>query len=340
MSLNMPQSIATEDDLFEPALASLRIALENIPDRRVHVLIDPALGDPLAGIWQERMPHLAVKVVDINGIARERSPYLLTLCDNLRYESVLNTSLRIAVQEYLGMHDREDGQPRSVCAWLVESEATPANQRDASGLAYVFGKRASASNGTVHLPFRFWDPRVTPHLPELLGEECWRNFQAAASCFQWYTLDPHGKFIRIGTNPAASSQNPPQTGWTFNAVQWQALERLHWLNKVARLVPEWGYNEPVPRQHMDQILRRAMVYGLRKDADILRFAQCAILIHPYFDSHPEIARSLHAMQMNRDDLSDFSMLSHQWSDALIDNVRSGQWQQKFTEQPDTTIKSS
>jgi len=110
------------DALTEQAIAAVRHALGEDQDERATVgcplciLVDPCLHDPLS--LQEPTQALARLTVPVRGIEPRRRPYLLTLPDTLAHERAVNASLRTAVQEHLGLHDAEQGSPRSVCAWL------------------------------------------------------------------------------------------------------------------------------------------------------------------------------------------------------------------------------
>jgi hypothetical protein len=164
--------------------------------------------------------------------------------------------------------------------------------------------------------------------------------QTSIGNFQWHTINAKARFVQVGAPQTQHAPPKEDTGWSFDIRQWQALERLGWTNRLANLLPEWGYTDPIHLDTMDQVVRRAMDYGLREESDILRFAYCTLSIHPRFDAYPEIARDIHSLQEAAKQTRSFCQLSQQWPDTLIENVRSGQWLQMTNHHPNTTRTSS
>lgn len=322
------------DSLTESALTFLRTALtgsgtadQPYTERALHVLVDPALSDPLASHPDTKdLPRVPLK---INTIPSSQRPYLLCLRNDAAHERAVNTTLRIAMEEYLGMYDSEAGQMRSICAWLIshdKNEKEPVT--DTCMLSAAICRFASIRAPFPGIPptlFRFWDPRITPHLPALLGNASWFQCLQAVQAAAWLTVHADGALKQVGPSDPVPENPARINSWQINAAQWQALERLGWCNRLSILSKQWDLPSIPERSAIDDAVRRAYEHGLTEETDLLRFAHCAFAIHPQFDQHPEVAQALQQWRTQGRPGGGFAVMAQQWTEELMEVLRSGRW---------------
>lgn len=324
------------DALTERAIASLRHALGEdhdhawLPGAALCVLVDPALHDPLAR--HEHTRALTRWPLPIERMHPARRPYLLHIPGSLVHERALNASLRTAVEERLGCHDIGSDQPRSVCAWIALR--ADVGHAPLFPLAQALARRAALRPPPPHrgpLPlFRYWDPRVTLHLPACLGD-AWAAALQAMGVRAWWTLNPLGALCAVGGEQApghdarAGARTPTSDTFSPDARQWQALQLIGWRNRVAQLLPTWGLlAAPAPRA-VGEAVQRALAHGLHEEADVLAFVHCALTVHPLFHRHGDVSRALAGLPGSGQRRSGFATIASQWSEAWIDMLRRGEW---------------
>ena len=108
---------ACAEDCVERAIAGLRAVLDGRGDRRVLLLCDSTLADPLAD--DIAAAGLARREVDLISQGASTPPlYLAEVPDEIRHERLVNASIRLAVDE--AMRPAPAGKrPRSMSAWLA-----------------------------------------------------------------------------------------------------------------------------------------------------------------------------------------------------------------------------
>lgn len=324
---------ATSDTLTEAAIAALRRALgeealetDTVLGAPLCVLVDPVIHDPLAEHEDTRaLPRLPL-AMDTH--APEHRPYLLVLHDSHAQERALNATVRIAVEECMGLHDGEAGQPRSVCAWITaDGLGQPQAQRN---LAYALGHRATLSPPAPYprerTVFRYWDPRIALHLPGHLVDT-WALALHAMHVQGWWSLQPDGTLASLGPvlPPGTDDTGPVLSTFALDARQWQALLVIGWCHRVAQLLPAWELQQAPEPRAVEDAVRRALAHGLHEEADILSFAHCALTLHPLFDRHGEVARGIAALPAAGPHRSGFAELPAQWDDELTRVLHAGQW---------------
>lgn len=320
----------TLDTLTETAIAALRQALgeavidaDTVVGQPLAVLVDPALHDPLAE--HEDTRALLRLPLNIEAIDPPQRPYLLVIHDSLAQERALNATVRIAVEECLGLHDVEARQPRSVCAWITaDALRDPQGQRT---LAYGLARQSSVlpppPYANQRRTFRYWDPRLSVHLPRCLGEAAWQQALSGLRIQGWWSLQAGGVLAPVGpaVEPSAGDRPPRAQDWTLNTQQWQTLLAIGWGQRVAQLLPGWELPQTPAPSAIDDAVRRALAHGLHEGADVLAFAQCALTYHPQFDRLPEVARDIEALPRTGGLAHGFAALTQRWPDALIDRLQ-------------------
>lgn len=331
--------------LTDTAILALRSALNGAGKEQpysgqmLHVLVDPAIADPLANdLHTKDLPRVSL---NINIIQPANRPYLLCLRDTAAHERALNTTLRIAIEEYLGKHDNEDGQARSICGWLIEScrkendQVTPTSAlaSEMSRIAWV-REPDQTLNRTL---FRYWDPRITPHLPDLLGEITWLQCQQGLHGAAWWTVDFNGAFNQIGKSNDAPSEKYASFEWQIAKEKWQALEQIGWCNRIMQLIPGWGLPDMPERNQVDAIVKRGCFHGLQTESDILTFAFNALTVHPNFDCHPAVGKMLSDLNSLGIIAGEFSRRAGNWDDAFLSSLKSGNWMRS---EPTSTARTT
>jgi hypothetical protein len=151
--------------------------------------------------------------------------------------------------------------------------------------------------------FRFFDPRITPHLPGILGAK-WMSALRYLGVQRWLTIDGASQLVPVGpVNTDHSARAVAGPGWAFEQHEWDALTRLGWCNLVKHLMQHWEIAEPVSHSVVTRAVDGAWAWGWRSESDILRFAHCALTLHPEFDQYPPFREALAQLQQagNADD---------------------------------------
>lgn len=284
-----------------------------------YALIDPAWHDPFSGDTElaARLNDASRLVIRVNGWPEDKCPYLMALEGLTRQDC--SALLMLELEETLGDHDEEQGQPRTVCAWLTPWED------DIKRLAARMAERATAYPPLASSPvvFRYWDPRQAAHLPRILGEAVWHEHLSLLGLRQWTCLVATTNGVARATLAEALRESPAQERarpWRFDLRQWRGIETLSWANRLNLCCAEW--NHAVPLSSLENIASRALSHGLTEENDILRFAYCILTIHPQFDSHPEVAAALSAAQSGQ---AGFTETVSNWPETYIEELKSGSW---------------
>jgi hypothetical protein len=322
----MANSLADrEDKLAEYAFNSLRNAIDEQPGRRAYVLIDPAFADPLADeirgstvIGDRARTRL---IIDI--MPPHQQPYLLELTDDVSGARLLSAATQVAIRERLGEFDNEAGEVRSVCGWLLAN---------GDGETAITIARRMAHACWVRLPlnrertvFRYWDPRLTVHLPRVFGSDVWTGTISDIGLLAWWCLDDDGtpKGYTAATQSRAPSAESP--AWQIDDDQWFALARIGWTKRACQLLPQWEVPEGIGGETVRSIVERTARYHLRTEGDVLRFVHCALALHPRFDSHPQVAAALAELQAQGSQAGAFVRVAQQWTDQFRAALVEGKW---------------
>ncbi|TSJ88115.1 DUF4123 domain-containing protein [Chitinimonas sp. BJB300] len=305
-------------------IQSLDAAIKSLIDaQHLYLLVDPALHDPIATMAEAAA--LPKQSIPIQAIPPNRRPYLLALDSAARHEKVLNASLRLGLEEGLGAYDLPDGSPRSLCAWLV---ATPG--QTLANLASALARRAVLSVPDVQtVSFRYWDPRVTAHLPRVLGEGEMSALLTEIGATAWWAYTPQAngalQLTSLGKNgPDRTGEQDAARRWVLDGPQWRALTALGWANRLVQLVPDWGLEAQPDHGTLERLANQALVWGLASESDVLRFAYFALTTHPHFDTHPRVRTALEAAKASED--TTFTEISQTWDESFIEELRKGKGQ--------------
>lgn len=238
--------------LFDTAIVGLRQALDTRPSRRLVLVCDPTLVDPLKpSVAELDLPSKAVPIP--RSLNLSAAPYLVDIDDETRHERFVNASLRLAVEQAVRAAPA-DRRPRSVCAWLLTQEKLAVIADD-----FVRLLRIRDPAGVLRA-FRFWDPRTTQHMTALaLGQPpaSWLPYA------DWGYIDAYGDWSLlpgVDGSPAQPSWPLLQSLSQVNAVQ-QRLA-IDGLSYAADVLPQ-----------IRQSLQVAMQAGLQHEADLVCFAE-------------------------------------------------------------------
>jgi len=305
--------------VFRGAVEKLQLPARREQDAPVAVLVDPGFHDPLAS--DEHVKEAPRVQVTGPGTNPAQQPYILMPAGMRAYERIVSASLRLAIEESVGVHDREGLRPRSVCAWLVPKDV---QAPDWSEIARAFSARtvvvAPGSSGTRQV-FRFWDPRVASQLTSAVGAAAWSECLSSLGLSQWWAVNEAGELARMDELPTpAAKSRERSSAWAFDARQWKALEFLRWRNCLSQAAYAWGV-EPGPSSAvLDDIVRRALNFGLADEADIRSFAYLALAVNPRFDALHEVRLALRQWDAEGRCAGGFSARVQAWSDDFLEQL--------------------
>ncbi|MGQ5525258.1 hypothetical protein ACUHMQ_18630 [Chitinimonas sp. PSY-7] len=309
-------------------IQSLNAAIKSLIDAHpLFLLVDPALHDPLATMAEAAA--LPKQSIPIQAIPPNRRPYLLDIHSAALNEKVLNHSLRLGLEEAQGVYDLPDGSPRSLCAWI---EGAPG--QTITDLASALARRATLSMPQVHaVSFRYWDPRITAHLPRVLGEGEMSSMLADIGAAAWWAFVPQANgpqhLVSLGKGGLVRTGGPDAAHrWVLDAPQWRALTALGWANRMAQLVPAWGLNERPDQGALERVANQALTWGLASESDVLHFAYFALAYHPEFDGHPKVRAALEAAKASDD--TSFTDITQAWDESFKEELRKGGGQARAT----------
>lgn len=305
------------------------------------VLVDPGMHDPLT---QDEHAQRAVKLpLKIAAVASSRQPYLLLLGGLLMSERCVNASLRLAIEEGAGWHDSDGLRPRSVCAWLVPEDMESPNWQAIGAALEEHAFIESPVPPHLARVFRFWDPRVAPRLPSVVGAPMWAAALHRMGLRQWWTVDDAANLLRIGAEhpePAAASVDETAPHWQLDQRQWQALQVLRWCNHLAQTGRAWTLQAPPGAEMLGDIVRRALALGLDAEADMRSFGHLALTVHVRFDEHPEVRLGLEQWRVEGRLAGGFAALAQAWGDDFLDDLARGDWLRTDAEASHKSHKSA
>lgn len=262
-----PQDVRTER-LVEDAIVSLRKALDTRPSRRVVLVSDPTLGDPIAPLVTELgLPSLPVSAP--RALKLPAVPYLVEVDDEAREERLVNASLRMAVDQALGPAPGNDRR-RSMCAWLPTSEPLSAIAEELGRRMRIVDERGDSR------AFRFWDPRVTQHMAALFPAQPPSSWLTKS---EWGYIDAFGRWKLLPAMPEAH-QAPPA---------WPVLQQLSRMNAVQQQLAIKGLaHPPEVMSQIDASLGAGIRAGLVEEVDLISFAAHRVRLQVGIERSPLI----------------------------------------------------
>lgn len=318
-------SSAEEDRLVDEILSKLRTALNDMPGCALHLLVDPTLSNPIAQHLManfegsRRKSQLEGAPIPLGVGDPSKRPYLVRVQDNNEDEHILSASIRVAVQEQLGQHDTDEGAVRSICGWLIDSPNSRGSvdadmQHRARVLAFSMSHRAWVMPlvGYRFTMFRYYDPRVTPYLPEILGAASWGEALGEFGVQRWYCMNRQGGLSAVGN---AAQGHVEQGRWKLDAGQWRALERLGWCNRIRQLINGWELDSLPTEKAIEDAVERAMANGWHSEVDILGFARCAFALHPRFNEQEPFVSALQRLREQGNPEESFADLAYELTDV-------------------------
>lgn len=248
----------------ESTLEAAHAGLQNLwrEHRWLHVLVDrfngPVLQDEVDGLAIDDRPRWWPLSDPLFKETPDRSPALLALDYGCAaHARLLDASLAIASAQVAWA-----GQ-RSVCAWLLCAT-------DGDGLVGALSRRLDVGYPTgQRIYLRYFDPRVTPRLAQILGARA--DSELFAPALAWCLLDREGAWSTFQAAPGLTPSVPrPQID------QAQAIDRIALLNDVAARLLKQGVRTPQAAEaDIDAALVVAREHGLSDDDDVVT---CAVYL--------------------------------------------------------------
>ncbi|CAJ6791578.1 Uncharacterised protein [Burkholderia pseudomallei] len=178
--------------------------------------------------------------------------------------------------------DLENGLPPVVCAIVECGKATGRLQEH---LADRLILPAPTSGDAV---FRYYDPRVFPHLRRILKAEQMGALLGLVET--WTYLDP------IGDWAVVNGVTEPEAAFSVTADQHARIARIELVQRALDLLRRNGTTlSPDMPALLDAQCAKGEAHGLA-GGDLLAFALHGTLVSPYFDRHPRVQTVLQAPQ--------------------------------------------
>lgn len=233
------------------------------------------LGDELT-IWQNRGESVALSDT-LFATMPEQSPLLLrlTLDDIELTEQLLDRTQTEAMT----------GSPtRSVCAFLFSHAplAQLAKHLSTHLNAYMEGF------GAIY--FRYFDPRVWPHLQRIATPIQMHHLFGDLSA--WLCMDSQGR-LQTYTRPPEphlAEVTSPRIRPTYSAAQWQQIERIETVNLTLQRLQQSG----IPLPELARADEAVAVAATRVDAqgDQVTYSAYALAHGRTFTEHKQLAEAL------------------------------------------------
>ena len=268
---------ARAEAAVEHAIAGLRAVLDMRPSRRVLLLCDSTLADPLAD--EIATAGLARRAVDLISQGASAPPlYLAEVPDEIRYERLVNASIRLAVDEAMRPAPAIK-RARSMSAWLAtDLPLAEVAQR------LILRARLRDAQGRMRI-LRFWDPRTTQFQSELYAGCVPASWIAGAA---WMCIDGFARWQALPDTPGPMQAATPD---------WPRLSRLGQVNAVLQRLNAGGLDygssalEPIRRA-----LDVASASGINDDEDAALFASWRVRLDAPLERAPSFAELLREIQ--------------------------------------------
>lgn len=264
------------DAAVEHAIAGLRAVLDARPNRRVLLLCDSTLDDPL--VEEFASAGLARRAVDLISQGASAPPlYLVEVPDEIRHERLINASIRLAVDEAMRPAPAVK-RARSMSAWLA-TDLPLAEVAD----RLILRARLRDAQGRMRI-LRFWDPRTTQFQSELYAGCAPASWIAGAA---WMSIDGFARWQALPDTPG-----PMQTA----TPDWPRLARLGQINAVLqRLNVDGLASGPSLLEPIRRALDAGAACGM-DDEDVALFAAWRVRLDAPLERAPAFATLLREIQ--------------------------------------------
>lgn len=243
---------------------------------RLHILIDPILGDPFPELPGKKTPLPVVH----DGLREAHRPYLLRA--HIQGE-LFDQSTLLATQEATRQREDTPGA-RSICGWWFTTASTDHLAKHLAGHALL-----PDANGARLL--RYWDPRVMDLLWLMLDATQHTALMGAASGLHWAGRDGH-----LRTLPATTGTHDTRAMLQVTDEQRQCLQQAAHVNGVLDLLQDAGHDltriEPL---HLAYSIRHGgQVWRLTTAREHITYGLYCALVDEHFDQRPEVHTAMAA----------------------------------------------
>jgi len=180
-----------------------------------------------------------------------------------------------------------------VCGWLFGDFETAELARHLGAMS-VQPRKSDQAGVPKRSLLRFWDPSVLPSIWRLLEP---RQREVLIDGLQsWHLIDRDGQLQSlqfVQNTDQADNTSEPRHQLALSANQWLAIQNIGALNAALLELPA---DSPIPgaevREAIMASLMRARAIGIHDTQDLNTFAKHALKIHPAFDTHPLLQKTL------------------------------------------------
>lgn len=246
-----------------------------------YLLIDPALGPVLeediqaADIAEEDQATILDPL-----LALEPEKALILLRLTTRNIELLDASAALALTSNTNMSNPQ----RGVCAWIF-------SQQPISKLAVHLKHWLDvAIPAQKRIFFRYYDPRVTTHLPRILSAIQISEWLKGIEEWSWVDRDGQWQTVK----PVEPIENKALYLPQLDELQWAALKRVETINLCLRTLQSIEAASPPPAQdyRVDDWVSTAQTKGYTAQEDAIAYALHAWLVHPRFMEHSAVQHAL------------------------------------------------
>ncbi|MDX3986534.1 MAG: hypothetical protein QHC88_14870 [Achromobacter sp.] len=272
-----PPAHARADAAVEQAIAGLRAVLDARHSRRVLLLCDSTLADPLAD--DIARAGLQRRSVDLLSQGASAPPlYLAEVPDEIADERLVNASIRLAVDEAMQPAPAIK-RARSMSAWLAtDLPLAEVAQR------LILRARLRDAQGRMRI-LRFWDPRTTQFQSELYAGCAPASWIAGAT---WMSIDGFARWQALPDLPGPMQMATPD---------WPRLARLGQVNAVLQRLNAGGLTVgPAALEPIRRALDAAADCGIKDDEDAALFAAWRVRLDAPLERAPSFAALLREVQ--------------------------------------------
>lgn len=243
---------------------------------RLHILVDPSLGDPFQDLSSRKVPLPIVHA----GLRSAQRPYLIQ--SRLQGEP-FDPSVELAAREAERLRDDVPGA-RALCGWLFTSEST-------DKLASHLARQALLPTPDGERLLRYWDPRVMDLMSSMLSAEQARELPGPLHAWYWLARD-----ASLSALNEPSQIRCQQTQWALRLSDEQThiLQLAPDVNRTLDILQDAGHDmrEVAPLQLARCILQGRSTWGLSTEQEHVAYALHCVLAHEYFDQIPEVHEAM------------------------------------------------
>lgn len=246
-----------------------------------YLLLDPALGPVLEGEIQaaDIAEEDQASILDpLMALEPEKALILLRL--TTRNIELLDASAALALTSNINMRNPQ----RGVCAWIFSKQPIA---KLAVHLKHWLDVAIPAKK---RIFFRYYDPRVTTHLPRILSAT--QISEWLKEIEEWAWVDRDGQWQTI--KPVEPIENKALHLPQLHAPQWAALQRVETINLCLRTLQ--SIEEKSPPATQDDLLENwvssAQAKGFPTQEDAIAYALHAWLVHPQFMEHSAVQHAV------------------------------------------------